>query len=173
MPSVIVRGDTGPLRAALDRVADIGRNPSGVLSALGNSVLNNTRKRMEQGVDPRGVRWDSYAPLNPIYASGKKGPGILRGDHYSLMGHLYGSLVKDVRGSSLVWGSALPYSRIHQLGGIIQPKNKRWLSFEMGGHLWHLDNVEIPARPYLGFTEEDREDLMDNLQGYLARAVRG
>lgn len=172
MPSVIVSGDTGPIRAALDRIGAIGRDPSAVLSALGNSILNNTRKRMDEGVDPRGVRWDSYAPLNPLYASTKEGPGILRGYDYSRTG-LYGSLVKDVRGNTLVWGSTLPYSRIHQMGGIIQPKNKRWLSFEMGGTLLHVDSVEIPARPYLGFTQEDREDLMDGLRGYLVRAVRG
>ncbi|MFT8515611.1 MAG: phage virion morphogenesis protein [Acetobacter persici] len=172
MPSVIVSGNTGPIRAALDRIGAIGRDPSAVLSALGNSIINNTRKRMEDGVDPRGVRWDSYAPLNPLYASTKEGPGILLGAEYSTVG-LYRSLTKQVRGNSLVWGSALPYARIHQMGGIIQPKNKRWLSFEMGGALLHVDSVAIPARPYLGFTEEDREDLMDGLQGYLARAVRG
>lgn len=172
MPSVIVSGSTGSIRSALERIADIGRNPSAVLDAVGNSILNNTRRRMEQGVDPHGVRWDSYAPLNPIYASTKEGPGILRGPNFSTTG-LYRSLTKQARGNTLVWGSALPYARIHQMGGIIQPKNKRWLSFEMGGRLWHLDSVEIPARPYLGFTEEDREDLMGELEDYLNRAVRG
>nr|WP_298797436.1 phage virion morphogenesis protein [uncultured Acetobacter sp.] len=172
MPSVIVSGDSSPIRAALDRIAAIGRDPSAVLSAVGNSILNNTRKRMEEGVDPRGVRWDSYAPLNPLYASTKEGPGILRGADYSTAG-LYRSLTKQVRGNSLVWGSALPYARIHQMGGVIVPKNRPALTFFMGDEKFSRKSVTIPARPYLGFTQEDREDVMGELEDYLARALRG
>lgn len=172
MPSVIVSGSTQPIRSALDRIAAIGRDPGETLKAAGLAILNNTRRRMERGVDPNGVRWDSYAPLNTLYAKTKEGPGILRGDDWSRTG-LYASLTVQRHGNSLVWGSILPYSRIHQLGGIIQPKNKRWLSFEMGGILFHVDSVEIPARPYLGFTQEDREDVMYLLEEYLAHAMRG
>lgn len=172
MPSVIVSGSTQPIRSALDRIAAIGRDPSRVLDAVGFSILNNTRRRMERGVDPRGIAWESYAPLNPLYASTKDGPGILRGLDWSRTG-LYGSLTKRVRGNTLEWGSALPYARIHQFGGVIVPRTKKALVWEMGGAVFMRKSVKIPARPYLGFTEEDREDVMYLLEEYLARAMRG
>ncbi|WP_215762848.1 phage virion morphogenesis protein [Acetobacter sp. P1H12_c] len=168
MGGVSVLGSTQQIRDALGRIADIGRDPSSVLNALGAGIVRHTEQRMNAGVDPRGVRWDSYAPLNPYYASSKKGPRILIASR-----QLQQSLIWRSQGNVLVWGSNKIYSRIHQLGGIIQPKNKRWLSFEMGGRLWHLDNVEIPARPYLGFTDQDRTFLIEELEDYLARAMRG
>lgn len=170
MGGVSVLGSTQPIRQALTRVAEIGRDPSRVLGALGAGVVRHTQWRMERGVDPHGVRWDSYAPLNPIYASSKQGSGILLG-RGGMANGLAGSIISAVEGNTLVWGSKKVYSRIHQLGGIIQPKNKRWLSFEMGGALWHLDSVEIPARPYLGFTNEDRQFMMEELEDYLERAL--
>lgn len=178
MDGVSVLGSTQPIRDALGRIADIGRDPSGVLRALGAGVVRHTKWRMEAGVDPRGVRWDSYAPLNPFYASSKEGAGILLGRGGMASG-LAGSLTSAVHGNVLVWGSNKVYSRIHQLGGIIQPKNKRQLSFRMGWGgdgkplWWHRDSVEIPARPYLGFTAQDRQFLVEELEDYLARALRG
>lgn len=172
MGGVSVLGSTQQIRDALGRVADIGRDPSRVLGALGTGVVRHTQQRIEAGTDPHGKRWDSYAPLNPIYASTKEGSGILMG-RGGMGSGLAGSITSAVEGHTLVWGSNKIYSRIHQLGGIIQPKNKRWLSFRMGGTLWHVDSVEIPARPYLGFTDQDRAVLIEELGDYLARAVRG
>ncbi|OUI99529.1 phage virion morphogenesis protein [Acetobacter cibinongensis] len=172
MGGITVHGSTQQIRDALGRVAEIGRDPSRVLSALGTGIVRHTKWRMEAGVDPHGKRWDSYAPLNPIYASTKEGNGILLG-RGGMGSGLAGSITSAVEGHTLVWGSNKIYSRIHQLGGIIQPKTKRWLSFHMGGKLWHFDSVEIPARPYLGFTDEDRTFLIEELGDYLARAVQG
>ncbi|WP_278368074.1 phage virion morphogenesis protein [Acetobacter orientalis] len=176
MGGVSVLGSTQPIRQALTRVAEIGRDPSRLLAALGTGVVRHTKWRMERGVDPHGVRWDSYAPLNPIYASSKQGSSILLGRGGMASG-LAGSLTSAVQGNTLVWGSNKIYSRIHQLGGIIQPKNARWLSFTMGWtsegkpRWWHVDSVEIPARPYLGFTNEDRQFMMEELEDYLERAL--
>ncbi|MFT8896760.1 MAG: phage virion morphogenesis protein [Acetobacter sp.] len=167
MSSIIVTGTTGPIISALDRIAAIGRNPGRVLEAVSEQVIKSTRHRMEAGIDPRGVRWDSYAPLNPLYASEKKGFGILRGPQQ----HLYKSIVSYVDGNRLVWGSNLDYARIHLLGGVIRPKNARALVFWMGGQKFQRGSVTIPARPYLGFTDEDRETLVGELEEYLARAM--
>jgi hypothetical protein len=69
MGGVSILGSTQPIRDALNRVEDIGRDPSSVLRALGAGVVRHTKWRIDEGIDPRGVRWESYAPLNPIYAS--------------------------------------------------------------------------------------------------------
>lgn len=168
MTGVSVSGSMKPVLGALDRIAAIGRNPAPVLEAASLSILNNTRHRMEAGEDPSGVRWETYAPLNPLYASDKKGPGILRESQ-----GLYNSLTSVVRGSSLIWGSNKIYAAVHQFGGTIRAKDAPALRFHMGGYLFLRQSVRMPARPYLGFTQEDREDLLDNLEGFLARAVRG
>lgn len=178
MGGVSVLGSTQQIRDALGRVADIGRDPSRVLSALGAGVVRHTQWRIEAGEDPNGKRWDSYAPLNPIYATTKVGSGILMG-RGGMGSGLAGSITSAVEGNTLVWGSKKVYSRIHQMGGVIRPKDAPQLSFKMGlnddgsPRWWHRGSVLIPARPYLGFTEQDRMFLIEELEDYLDRAVRG
>lgn len=172
MGGVSILGSTQPIRDALNRVEDIGRDPSSVLRALGAGVVRHTKWRIDEGIDPRGVRWESYAPLNPIYASTKKGTGILLGAGGTASG-LYATLTQEVQGNKLVWGSEQKYARIHQLGGVITPTNSFHLRFRMGGKFFQEKSVTIPARPYLGFTDQDRQFLIGELEGYLARALRG
>jgi phage gpG-like protein len=46
-------------------------------------------------------------------------------------------------------GGAIPYARIHQLGGVIRPKTAKSLAVPCGSRVLRLKQVTIPARPYL------------------------
>lgn len=46
-------------------------------------------------------------------------------------------------------GGAIPYARIHQLGGIIRPKNAKALMVPCGGRILRLKSVTVPKREYL------------------------
>ena len=50
----------------------------------------------------------------------------------------------------------LPYARIHELGGVIRPKNKKSLRFRIGNRVIFTKKVIMPRRPYLqpGFEAE-------------------
>jgi phage gpG-like protein len=53
-------------------------------------------------------------------------------------------------------GSNVIYARIHQLGGAIVPKNKKFLRFPIGGGQFvFTKKVTMPARPYLVLRPED------------------
>ena len=58
------------------------------------------------------------------------------------------------------------YAAIHQFGGTIRPKKKKALSF--GGRL--VSKVIMPARPYLGFGDDDRADIETILRDHLRAA---
>lgn len=167
MMSMTIGGSFEPMTDALDRIAAIGRNPENVLRALGHIMLTSTRHRIEQQVDPEGR---PFEPLNPVYALTKEGPGILRGPDFNK--GLYGSLTAQATGNVLRWGSNKVYANVHQFGAVIQPKKNNYLSFEMGGRLFHVDSVHVPARPYLAFTSGDREDVLTELEGFLRRAMK-
>lgn len=166
--SIAVSMEWDGLHGALERIASIGLNPDKLLAAIGAALEGSTRKRIEEGRDPDGVDWQSYAPLNPLYAADKKGPGILRES-----GALRATIESLVEEHVLLVGSRLPYAGIHQHGGVIQPKEGRQLSFMMGGHLWHVDSVLIPERPYLGISEEDKVMIIEELEAALTRAIGG
>lgn len=167
--SVAVSMDWDDLHATLGRIAAVGLHPEGVLAAIGLPLEDSTRQRFDSGRDPDGVDWQSYAPLNPLYAAvEKQGPGIL-----VERGKLRGSIRSVVVGSELLVGSDEVYAPVHQFGAVIQPRNGRHLSFMMGGHLWHVDSVLIEARPYLGLSEEDRVMIIEELEAALLRAIGG
>lgn len=168
MASIVITGSFKPMREALTRIAAIGRDPQPVLAAAALPLEDNVRQRIETGTDPNGVKWSDYAPLNPLYAQDKTGPGILKES-----GELQRTIRSGVQGHSIVIGSDLVYSAIHQFGGIIRAKNAPALFFVMGGKKFLRKSVTIPARPYLGFSTQDREVLVTHLSEFFRKAVAG
>jgi len=168
MASITITGSFQPMREALTRIAAIGRDPQPVLAAAALPLEDNVRRRFDTGTDPKGVKWSEYAPLNPLYAGDKKGPGIL-----NETGELRRTITSSVEGHSIVIGSPLVYSTIHQFGGVIRAKNAPALFFVMGGKKFLRQSVTIPARPYLGFSSEDREVIVSKLSEFFRKAVAG
>ena len=59
------------------------------------------------------------------------------------------------------------YGGIHQTGGTIVPKNGKALMFRLPGGDWAtVGKVTIPARPYLGLSAKDRDDLTATTVSY-------
>jgi len=168
MASIVITGSFKPMREALTRIAAIGRDSQPVLAAAALPLERNVRQRFDTGTDPKGLKWADYAPLNPLYAQDKTGPGIL-----NETGELQRTITSSVQGHGIVIGSPLPYSAIHQFGGIIRAKNAPALFFVMGGKKFLRQSVSIPARPYLGFSSEDREVIVSTLQRFFREAVSG
>ncbi len=168
MAFISISGNTDPIQSALDAIAAIGTRPQAVLDAIGGELRDRTVQRMERGVDPDGIRWESYAALNPLYEMDKKTDHILIES-----GDLRDSIHPEVDGNALLVGTNLIYGAIHQFGGIIQPRSALQLSFVMGGELFHVDNVHIPARPYLGLGVGDEAVIIDRLDEFLSIAMRG
>ncbi|GAN97147.1 phage virion morphogenesis protein [Komagataeibacter europaeus NBRC 3261] len=168
MAFISISGNTDPIQSALDAIAAIGTRPQAVLESIGLELHDRTVQRMERGVDPRGIRWETYAPLNPLYQESKETTHILieRGD-------LRDSIHSEVIGGSLLVGTDSVYGAIHQFGGVIRPKNAPALTFEMGGEIFHRGSVTIPARPYLGLGFGDEAAIIDRLDEFLSITMRG
>lgn len=77
------------------------------------------------------------------------------------MGNLRDSIEKRATGDEVtvgsVTGSNVEYARIHQMGG----RAGRGLS------------VDLPARPYLGVSKQDAEDIREMVGDFLADALTG
>lgn len=149
--------------AALQRVM---ADPTPVLRAIGTGILSTTRDRFFKEADPEGNRWK---PLNPGYAAGKRGPGILRegGGSSSLMDSLSFQTTTD----AVEVGTNRPYGAIHQFGGEIKPTKGDRLVFSIGGSPVFARSVTIPARPFLGFGPAEIETTLDVIEGALDRAM--
>lgn len=159
-----VRGDWTPMRGALEKIAAIGRSPQAILEAIALELEDNTRRRFTTNIAPDGTPW---TPLNPVYASSRKPLPIL-----VQSGQLRQQLSTEVRGHTIIVGSAMPYGGVHQFGATIIPRTKKSLAFRMGGKVVHARKVVIPARPFLGFGAEDRVAVVEQLHLALEMAMR-
>lgn len=109
--------------------------------AIGEALLQSTDARFDKQQAPDGTPWQ---PLSPKYAAYKRkrgyGKKILK-----MRGHLRDTLTMQATDASVSIGSNRIYAAMHQYGG-------------------RTRFGQIPARPYLGISDEDEQAIMDTLQ---------
>ena len=70
--------------------------------------------------------------------------------------NLMGSITSDYSNDMATVGTDEPYAAIHQFGGKAGRGRK----------------VEIPARPFLALTPQDKADILEDVQGYFQRLIK-
>jgi len=114
-----------------------------LLDALGTLGESQTRRRL--GQDKEGPQGEPWPDWSPGYAKTR------RGGHQLLEseGLLIDSIHYMVHGDQVQVGSGLVYAAIHHFGGADAGK------------------PEIPARPWLGVSDEDVGEIRDTLADWL------
>lgn len=163
---LIIRMDVSQVQSVFQRLAHAVSDTTPIMRAIGTGLVANTHDRFDDAVDPDGNAW---APLDPVYAASKRGPGILR--ESAMRGGLQGSITYRAGRNQVTVGTNKVYGAIHQFGGVIVPKHGQFLIFHIGGKLVKARSVTIPARPYLGVSSEDRDMILDVVTGALDRAI--
>jgi len=137
--------------AALRRMAERGGDFSGALDEIGASLVSSTVQRFRQGVSPSGEPW------KPSRRAEREGGRTLVDS-----GRLRDSITHEVSGNSVSVGTNVVYAAIHQLGGTIRAKNAKGLAIPTpSGGVVFRQRVRIPARPFLGVSEADREEIAE------------
>lgn len=147
------------LNAALGVLDGIASAPCEELAeGIGRLVQEQTRRRIEtEKTSPQGEAWKpNFAGTSILYASGMLSMSI---DYLASP-------------DSVIVGSGLIYARIHQLGGKIEAKNAKALMFTIGNATIAVQSVTMPARPYLGLSAENREDVLDAAREWLGGLVQ-
>ncbi len=89
----------------------------------------------------------------------------------NLSGALGESIESDADEDTVSWGSSIVYARIHQLGGTIKPKHGKALAFTLGTEAVFARSVTMPARPYLGYGDAERQGVEDVVEAWLEEAL--
>ena len=136
------------------------KDPSPLLAELGEYGLRSTRARFKTQTAPDGTAW---AALQPWYQKEKRRN---KNRILTLNGYLRGQMTWQLVGDRTVEiGSNLPYAAVHQFGATIKPRAAKVLMFR--GHV--AKSVTIPARPYLGLSDEDRSEIVERTLEWLQR----
>ncbi len=139
--------DDREVLAALSRVQERIGNMRPLLAEIGEDMKAATKKRFDTTTAPDGSPW----LLNSITTlQHKEGDTPLTGE----TGVLHSTIDYDVLSSSAVEiGSPMQYSAMQQFGG----------TKAEFPHLWG----DIPARPFLGLSEEDKANILNLTVDYL------
>ena len=187
--------DARPLDAALQRLLDRLQSKSGLLAVLGNLMVRSIHQTMREEGNPPGSWRRLYAgtiqqqyeakgkgkkPRKSWTKGGRNTAGFLGFVKNKRLLYGSGTLYQriaysvDESSSSVTVGSALKYARIHQFGGVIVPKNKKFLRFPIGGgQFMFAKRVVLPARPFVVLRPEDPGQLHQGVVDYLQSVFQG
>lgn len=134
---------------------------SQILDDFGNYLVNEAIGRFESESGPDGETWEKS------YRAKEEGGKTLTDSSI-----LRSSITHEHSADRLEVGSAIAYAAIHQFGGEIKPVSAGKLAFRIGGNLILTDKVDMPARPYLGFTDQDEDELVHIIHDHWQEALQ-
>ena len=141
-----------------DKVSDL----SPLMERIGVYLEQSTDLRFEREREPSGRFWKKSIRARET-----------GGTTLSDSGRLRGSITSNATASEVEVGTNVLYAGIHQFGGTIRAKGKA-LAFTLPGiGLVTVKQVVIPARPFLGLTKVDEEEVVGLAEDYLVEAADG
>ena len=161
MYSIRLEGDTRDLLRKLRGFSEIDRR--GINAALAEGVRESTLERFRQGKSPDGRKWKTS-----IRAAREGGRTLVQ------TAQLRNSIHVKSDASGFAVGTNVKHAATHQFGEpgrTIRAKTKKGLRFQAGGR-WVTKKqvrVSIPARPFLGLSEEDMQEMKATVEDFIGR----
>lgn len=164
MDGVAISMDTRDLARVIPLVDGIGDfDKAQLLSSIGALGEDQTRRRItDEKTGPDGAAWPKNRAGTPtLVQSGQ---------------HLLQSIAWIQGGDSVEWGATWEYAHVHQYGATIVPSTAQRLSFMAGGRRVFAKKVTIPARPFVGLSASNAEEITDLVTDFFSgqfAAMRG
>lgn len=127
----------------------LGGDLTPLMRGVGSIIENSTRERFSTKTAPDGSTW---ADLKPSTLKAKKG----RGSKMVEYGDLMRSITHYANSTSAAVGTDRPYAKYHQTGTKNSDGSER-----------------MEARPIFGISAEDRTDVLDLMNDFIAGVVNG
>lgn len=164
--TVLTKIDDSDILRVMGRLQKKAANLHPCLKNIGLHLEESTQQRFNKEEDPAGIHW---AALKSSTLKRKKGTKIL-----TESSGMRDSIISAVRNNGLRVGTNKVYAATHQFGRDKMPEHKRTVTTVFGKKLkfpvWaqvRSYDPKIPARPFLGFSNTDREEIMAIMQDYL------
>lgn len=135
----------GGFDKALGKAAHKLGDTQTLMESVGDALVSGTLKRFDAEEDPTGKKWKPSARASAEGGKTLTDTALLRR-----------SIDYAATPEKVMVGSNLPYARIHQKGGKTGKGHK----------------VNMPARPYLGVSKDDMEEVKETLADFLKGAFK-
>lgn len=128
-------------------------------------ILHGKHSRFGQALERVAIEVESTAKREG-FEEGRKPPGRSKSKRlHAPFGRLRSSITHrvDKAGLRAFVGTNVIYARIHEFGGVIEPKSARFLVFKVDDRWIRTSRVTIPARPYLQPALESSRGMIEQL----------
>jgi phage virion morphogenesis protein len=159
--TVEIEYNDAQVTAALRRLVNEMGDASGIMSEIGDHLIVSTRKRMGEEVSPEGTAW---APRSEATLAAYRRRKLPFGGVLHLSGQLERGLKTEIGSDYVIIASPEPYSATMQFGAA---KGAFGTTSRGGSIPWG----DIPARPFLGVSDDDHTAILDIVNEALSRAL--
>ncbi|MCD7948309.1 MAG: phage virion morphogenesis protein [Oscillospiraceae bacterium] len=161
MYSISLEGDAQRMRRKMQRIADLDKKKLNRL--LAEDTRDATLERFKTGKGPDGKTWKTS-----IRASSEGGKTLVK------TAQLRNSIQSSSDKSGFAVGTNVKHAATHQFGEpgrTIRAKKAKSLRFQTGGNWVSKKEVriKIPARPYLGFSDDDQGTMKHTIEDFLQK----
>ena len=159
--SIRLEGDVAGLFRKMRSYSELDKKA--LNAALAEGVRESTLERFKQSKDPSGKRWKTS-----IRAATTGGKTLIDSSQ------LRNSIKAKSDASGFAVGTNVKHAATHQFGEpgrTIRAKKAKALRFQVGGR-WVTKkqvNVSIPARPFLGLSEDDMQEIKATVEDFVGR----
>ena len=167
------------IQATLDRVARAVTDMTPVMQDIGEEMVVSTRERFTAGTSPDGIAWAPKSATT-MAAYERRGDSIDTRPLFGPSRRLSSEIAWQAGPTGVEWGSNLIYAAVMQFGaeqgafgaqmGRTRPSDKRSGSQD---YFFPIPWGDIPARPFLGVSDEDRNSMVSALEDWLTQAWDG
>ncbi|NPV89814.1 MAG: phage virion morphogenesis protein [Firmicutes bacterium] len=166
MYSIRLEGDVRKLMKKLSGLENV--DLKGASLTLAEVLRTSTRERFKEQKSPEGKPW-----TKSIRALRESGTTLTES------ARLKNSIKSTADSTGFAVGTNTVYARTHQFGEkgrkvTIRAKTSRGLIFQVDGRWIRKKqvtvNIKIPARPFLGISEEDMQEIKGTLEDIIAEA---
>ena len=196
MTGVRITIDDAEVNAMLARVEKAGVDTQPLMAEIAGAMLLSTQRRFETQTGPDGTPWRRLSPRTAARRLNRKGTRRGFDNILRVSNRLYDSVVGEASATEAAVGTNVIYAAIHQKGGAIdKPERSATVIHAVKGRKGEerlgrfakrgakraierdvtigAHTITIPARPYLGFSEEDREEIRMIAEDFFEAAAGG
>lgn len=148
MSGIRLEGDWSRLERNLHQLSRL--DFTGTHKEIGEYLVSSTQERFRTETAPDGSQWPQS-----IRAREEGGQTL------SDTRRLRNSITYVARPDKVMVGTNDQRAATHQYGATIRPKRARALKFKIGNRWAQKQEVRIPARPFIGISDEDQEAVND------------
>lgn len=127
-----------------------------LLGNLGAGLLTNLQQRFQAQQSPQGLPWKQSIRAR-----------VFGGKTLQDTGKLLQSMQFIVSGSRVEVGTNVEYARFLHDGATIKAKSAPYLVFRIGNRWSKKKEVVLPARPILGFSDQDTQTVISIINNFM------